>query len=261
MPNVTLAKVRLHYRIDGDPDAPPLLLSNSLGTALGMWEPQMAVLSSRFRVIRYDSRGHGRSEAPRGPYTIDDLGRDALGLLDVLKVERAHFCGLSTGGAVGLWLGVNAADRIDRLVVANTGAKIGTTDLWNARIAAVERDGTASIAKAVLMRWLPPAMIEQPTPIVAELRRTFEATSAQGYAASCAAVRDLDLRRAIHRIRAPTLVIAGSDDHPAPPEDGRFIAAEIRDARYVELQAAHLSNIQASSAFTRAVVDFLNERR
>ena len=261
MPYATLPAVRLNYRIDGDANARALLLSNSLGTALEMWEPQMPVLSSRFRVIRYDSRGHGRSEAPRGPYTIDDFGRDAVGLLDALKIERAHFCGLSLGGAVGLWLGVHAAERIGRLVVANTGAKIGTVDAWNARIAAVERDGTASVAKAVLGRWLPPAMLEQPTPIVTALRRTFESTSSSGYAASCAAVRDLDLRRVIHRIHAPTLVIAGTEDHVTTQDDARAIADEIRGARVVELQAAHLSNIQASAAFTQAVVEFLNERR
>jgi 3-oxoadipate enol-lactonase len=261
MPFATLGHLHLHYRVDGDPNDPVLLLSNSLGATLEMWEPQMASLAPRFRVVRYDSRGHGQSDVPRGPYSIDDLGQDALRLLDALRVERAHFCGLSMGGAVGLWLGVNAPERIDRLVVANTGAKIGTTEMWNARIEAVRRGGTASIASAVLSRWFPHALMEQPTPIVARLRATFERTSTEGYASSCAAVRDLDLRRLVHRIHAPTLVIAGSEDLSTPPSDGRFIADEIRGAQYVELPATHLSNIHTASAFTQTLLQFLTGRR
>jgi 3-oxoadipate enol-lactonase len=254
-----VGRVHLHYRIDGDSAGPPLVLSNSLGAALEMWEPQMAALA-RFRVVRYDSRGHGQSDVPRGPYSIDDFGNDVLGLLDTLGIERAHFCGLSMGGAIGLWLGVNAPERIDRLVVANTGAKIGNADSWNGRIDAVRRDGMASIAPAVLSRWFSHASMAQPTPLVAKLRKTFEATSSDGYASACAAVRDLDLRRVVHRIHVPTLVITGSEDVSTPPADGRFLAEHIRGARYVELEAPHLSNIQAASAFTQALLHFLTER-
>ena len=260
MPFAQLADVRLHYRIDGDAASPPLLLSNSLGTSLEMWEPQMPTLASRFRVVRYDSRGHGRSEAPHGPYTIDLLAQDALGLLDALAVPAAHFCGLSMGGMVGMWLGVNAPQRLDRLVLANTGAKIGTADIWNARIDAVRKGGTAAVAPAVLARWFSPQEVEHPTPMITQLRATFEATSTEGYVASCAAVRDMDQRRALHRIHVPTLVIAGTEDHVTTSGDARFIVDEIRNARYVELPAAHLSNIQAASAFTQALVQFLAGR-
>jgi len=260
MPFAQLSDVRLHYRLDGDASSPPLLLSNSLGTSLEMWEPQMAALAGRFRVVRYDSRGHGRSEATRGPYTIEMLGQDARSLLDALAIPRTHFCGLSMGGMVGMWLGVNAPDRIDRLVLANTGAKIGTADLWNARIDAVRRGGTAAVAAAVLKRWFSPQLLEQPTPVIAQLRATFEATSAEGYVASCAAVRDMDQRHTLHRIHAPTMVIAGAEDRVTTPSDARFIVDEIRNARYVELQASHLSNIQAAPAFTQALVQFLTNR-
>jgi 3-oxoadipate enol-lactonase len=260
MPFARVGRVHLHYRINSDSAGPPLVLSNSLGAALEMWEPQMAALASRFRVVRYDSRGHGQSDVPRGPYSIDDLGNDVLGLLDTIGIDRAHFCGLSMGGAIGLWLGVNAPERIDRLVVANTGAKIGNAESWNARIDAVRRDGMASIASAVLSRWFSRALLEQPTPLVAKLRRTFEATSSDGYASACAAVRDFDLRRVVHRIHVPTLVIAGSQDVSTPAADARFLAEEIRGARYVELEAPHLSNIQAASAFTQALLHFLIER-
>lgn len=260
MPYAQLPGVRLHYRIDGDAGAPPLLLSNSLGTALEMWEPQMAVLAARFRVVRYDSRGHGRSEATRGPYSIEMLAQDAVALLDALAIPRAHLCGLSMGGMVGIWLGVNAPEHVDRLVLANTGAKIGTAELWNARIDAVRKGGTAAVAPAILARWFSPALLERPTPMIARLRATFEATSSEGYAASCAAVRDMDQRHTLHRIHAPTMVIAGTEDPVTTPGDCRFIADQIHDARYLELPASHLSNIQAAPAFTQALVQFLSGR-
>src|SRR4051794_35018029 len=234
MPFAQLPDVCLHYRMDGDAGAPPLLLSNSLGTSLEMWEPQIGVLEARFHVIRYDSRGHGRSEVTRGPYSIDTLAQDALGLLDALAISRAHVCGLSMGGVVAMWLGINAPEHVDRLVLANTAAKIGTAEQWNARIDAVRKGGTASIAQAVLSRWFTPAMIEQPTPIVSQMRATFERTSSDGYAACCAAVRDMDLRYSLGRIHRPTLVIAGTDDLATPPSDARYLADHIDKARYVE---------------------------
>ena len=260
MPFAPLADVRLHYRVDGDAGAPPLLLCNSLGTSLEMWEPQMAALAARFRVVRYDSRGHGRSQVTRPPYSIEMLAQDALALLDALAIPRAHFCGLSMGGVVGMWLGCHAPDRIDRLVLANTGAKIGTAEMWDARIHAVRKGGMRAIAGAVLGRFFSPQLIEQPTPMVAQVRATLEATSTEGYVASCAAVRDADLRRSLARIRAPVLVITGSGDLSTPPADGRFIADQIAGARLLELPATHLSNIQAAPAFTQALVQFLTGR-
>jgi 3-oxoadipate enol-lactonase len=260
MPTARLADVTLNYQIDGGEAAPPLLLSNSLGTSLEMWEPQMPALAGRFRVIRYDSRGHGRSTVSPGPYTIEQVANDALGLLDVLAIPRAHFCGLSMGGMVGMWLGIHAPQRIDRLVLANTAAKIGTADMWNARIDAVRKGGMASIASAVLARWFSSQLLEAPTPIISRIRVTLEGLSTEGYTASCAAVRDMDQRHLVSRIRAPTLVIAGTEDHATPAEDGRFIADHVPNGRYVELPAAHLSNVQAASAFTQALMQFLTGR-
>jgi 3-oxoadipate enol-lactonase len=260
MPFVDIVDARIHYRIDGEDSAPPLVLSNSLGAALEMWEPQLAPFSARFRVIRYDTRGHGESSAPSGAYTIERLGRDVVALLDALSIPHAHFCGLSMGGATGIWLGIHAPERIDRLVLANTAAKIGTADMWNARIDAVRKGGTASIAPAVLARWFTPALLDSPTPLVARMRATFERTSADGYAACCAAVRDTDLRFVLGRIHRPTLVIAGSEDTSTPPHDGRYLSDHIANARYVELQAPHLSNVQAATAFTQAVMQFLAHR-
>jgi 3-oxoadipate enol-lactonase len=165
------------------------------------------------------------------------------------------------GGMVGMWLGINAPQRIDRLVLANTAAKIGTAELWNARIEAVHHGGMASIASAVLARWFSPPLLEAPTPIITRMRATFEAVSPEGYTASCAAVRDMDQRHLVSRIRAPTLVIVGTDDFATPAADGRYVAEHIPNARYVELPAAHLSNVQAAPAFTQALLSFLTGRK
>lgn len=253
----TIDGARIRYRLEGPAGAPFLVLSNSLGTNLDMWEPQLAALTQRFRVLRYDSRGHGLSAVTPGPYSIDRLARDVVALFDQLKIDRAHFCGLSMGGMVGMWIAINAPQRVDRLVLANTAAKIGTAEMWNARIDAVRKGGTASIAPAVLARWFTPALLDTPTPMIAQVRATFERMSADGYAACCAAVRDTDQRHTLGRIHAPTLVIAGSDDLSTPADDGRYTAEHVPSARYVELPATHLSNIQAAPAFTQALMQFL----
>ena len=226
-----------------------------------MWEPQLVSLAACFRVIRYDTRGHGDSEVTPGPYSIAMLAGDALALLDALSVPRAHFCGVSMGGMIGMWIGVHTPDRLDRLILANTAARIGNADMYDARIDAVRKGGTAAVASGVFTRWFTPALPEQPTPIVSKLRATFERTSAEGYAACCAAVRDMDERNALSRIRAPTLVIAGSQDLATPPADGRYVAERVPGARYVELPAAHLSNVEAAPAFTQALLQFLSARK
>ncbi len=255
---IDLAGTRLHYRIDGPAGAPALVLSNSLGTDLHMWDPQVPELARMFRVLRYDTRGHGQSGATPGPYSVEQLGRDVLGLMDGVGMERAHFCGLSLGGMTGMWLAVHAGYRIDRLVLANTAARIGTPDAYNTRIEKVRAAGMMPIAPAVLERWFTPAFIAQHADAVAPVRTTLEGIAPEGYIGGCAAVRDMDLREAIARITRPTLVIAGTHDLATPPADGRFIAEHIPGARYVELPAAHLSNIEAAARFTAAVLDFLD---
>ncbi len=159
MPFADVAGAQLHYRFDGAEDAPVVMLSNSLGTNLSMWDGQLPALARRYRVLRYDSRGHGQSAATPGPYTIEQLARDALGLLDSLDLVQVSFCGLSMGGMVGQWLGANAAQRVSRLVLCNTAARIGTAEIWNARIDAVNRDGMAAIVEGVVARWYSPSFI------------------------------------------------------------------------------------------------------
>jgi len=258
MPFADVSGAQLHYRFDGRADAPVLMLSNSLGTNLEMWAPQIDALAARYRVLRYDSRGHGQSAVTPGPYDIPLLARDALGLLDALRVDRAMFCGLSMGGMVGQWLGANVPHRLARLVLANTAGQIGTADVWNARIDAVAHGGMAAIAEAVIGRWYTPAFVAADPAAIERTRRMLLASPAMGYIASCAAVRDMDQRASAGRIAVPTLVISGADDPATPPSAGRFLAENIPGARYVELAASHLSNVEAAAAFTAAVTEFLD---
>lgn len=194
MPFAEIDGGRIHYRIDGDAGAPVLMLSNSLGTDLSMWQRQAAQLSSSFRVLRYDSRGHGRSFVTVGPYNVERLARDVLELLDQLALSRVHFCGLSLGGMVGMWLGANAPERVDRLVLANTAAHLPPAEAWDARIRAVEQGGMAGVADTVIGRWFTPAFLGRKSDDVDRARQTLLATSPVGYTACCAAIRDMDQR-------------------------------------------------------------------
>ena len=249
---------RIHYRIDGEASAPVVVLSNSLGTDLAMWDSQVAALSRDFRVVRYDTRGHGRSTATPGPYSVERLGRDAIALLDRLEIQQAHFCGLSLGGITGMWLGIHAPNRLKRLVLANTAARIGPPENWNARIAKVQAGGMGAISQAVLERWFTADFIAETPATLTAMRQMMERTPAEGYIACCAAIRDMDQRDAIAAIGAPTLVIAGTQDVATPAADGRFLAERIKGSSYVELDAAHLSNIEAAPAFTAALLAFLD---
>ena len=258
MPILNSGESRIHYSLDGQGAGPVLMFSNSLGADFFMWEPQAAEFQKNFRVLRYDTRGHGQSSSTPGPYSIEQLGKDVLALLDSLHLERVHFCGLSMGGMIGMWLGVNAPERLNHLVLCNTGAKIGTAETWKARIEAVQKNGMKSIAPAVVERWFTPAFRRKAPEIIASILKMIEETNPEGYAACCAAVRDFDCREQLGQIRAPTLVIAGTHDPATPPADGRFISQEIPGARYVELDAAHLSNIEAQDRFTSELAAFLN---
>ncbi|UIF90786.1 3-oxoadipate enol-lactonase [Cupriavidus sp. UYPR2.512] len=257
MPYADLANVRLHYRLDGAEHLPVLVLSNSLGTSFSMWEPQVAAFSQHFRVLRYDTRGHGESSVPAGPYSIAQLGGDVIALLDHLGIGEASFCGLSMGGITGMWLALNHGQRLQKLVLCNTAAYIGPPENWTNRAAAVERDGVASIAAAVVEKWITPPYAAAHPGLVASLRAMLSASPAAGYAANCLAVRDADLRAEIEKIATPTLVIAGSGDLPTPPRDGVFLAQTIPGAHYVELEAAHISNLEQAEAFSKVVLDFL----
>ncbi|MCJ8204322.1 3-oxoadipate enol-lactonase [Pseudomonas sp. RGM2987] len=257
---VKLAEGELNYRFDGPQDAPVLVLSNSLGTNLHMWDEQVAAFSEHFRVLRFDTRGHGGSLVTEGPYSIEQLGGDVLAMLDALDIDRVHFCGLSMGGLIGQWLGINAGERLHKLVVCNTAAKIGDPSVWNPRIETVLRDGQAAMVAlrdASIARWFTPDFAEAHPEQAKKITDMLAATSPQGYAANCAAVRDADFREQLSSIRVPLLVIAGTEDAVTPPSGGHFIQERVSGAQYAEFRAAHLSNVQAGAAFSARVLDFL----
>ena len=257
MPQMISDDASIHYRLDGPATAPVLVMSNSLGTTLDMWGPQLQALAAHFRVLRYDTRGHGGSTAGPGPYSIAQLGGDVVRLLDHLGITRAHLCGLSMGGITAMWVALHHPERVRRLVLCNTAAWIGPASNWTERVEKVRAEGMAPIAAAVVSRWLTPARADAHPEQVGALRSMLRSTPAAGYIANCIAVRDSDLRGEVAGIKAQTLVIAGSGDMPTPPADGRFLANAIPDCRYVELDAAHLSNQEQPEAFNAAVLQFL----
>ena len=258
MAHIRIGDEHFNVAVDGPREAPVLMLSNSLGSDLRMWDPQMPELTKVFRVIRYDSRGHGASPADEGPYSIEKLGRDALAILDKLGVEKAHWVGLSKGGMVGQWLLANAPGRIVRAVLANTSAYMGAAaDVWNARANAAREQGMLSLVDGTLQRWFTPEFRAKNPEIMEKIGDMIARTPAHGYAACCLAIRDMDQRQSIRSIRKPVLVIVGAHDPAATPGDGRLIAASIPGARVVELDAAHMSNVEKAEDFTKAVLAFL----
>ena len=258
MPFIDVHGVCLRYRLEGKPGAPVIVFSNSLGTNLSMWESQVSALRGDFRILRYDTRGHGLSGVAPGPYTQEQLGSDILALMNAIEIPRAHFCGLSMGGQVGIWLGANAPQRFARLVLCDTAAHIGNPEIWNARIAAIRAGGMPAIVSGTIERWFTPRFIAQAPEVVASVRRMILDTPPQGYIACCEAIRDADFTEEASRVNAPTLVISGTHDPATPPAQGRLLASLIRGARYLEFDASHLSNIEAASPFISAVRDFLS---
>lgn len=248
---------RIAYRFDGPAGAPVLLLSNSLGTDMAMWAPQMAAFSERFRVLRYDSRGHGGSDAPPGAYSLDRLGRDVIELLDTLGIKAVDFCGLSLGGMIGQWLGIRAPERVRRLILANTSSYMGPPAGWDARIATVMTQGMPPLAEASVERWFTAAFNETATLAIAPIVTTLLATDPAGYAGACAAIRDMDMRRTVQLIQRPALVIGGSLDLSTPPPHSEALVKTIPGSRLCMMGAAHLSNVEAPEPFTDAVMDFL----
>jgi 3-oxoadipate enol-lactonase len=262
MPLVDLNNARIYYDLKGSGDLPVLVLSNSLGTNCNMWNEQLAEFSKNFRILRYDTRGHGQSSVAPGRYTIKGLALDLVELLDHLELSRVYFCGLSMGGMTGMWIGMHAPQRLHKIVLCNTALKIGTSEGWNSRMEAVRNHGLPPIAPAVLDRWFTPAFRLSFPHAVEFARQMLVSVAAEGYIACCGAIRDADFRGAgpdgsIAGIRVPTLVVSGAHDPVTTPADARAIADGIPGAQWVELQAAHLSNIEAASAFSMEVGRFL----
>lgn len=257
MPTAETREVMLHYELSGNPHGELLVLGNSIGSNLHMWDKVVPIFESTFRVLRFDTRGHGKSGAPPGPYTLEQLGRDVLSLLDSLQIDRVNFCGLSLGGMVAMWLGIHAPEHVRRLVMANTGAQIGTRELWDQRIATVQRSGMRELADATLPRWFTPGYREKHTEEMEGIRRMIAATNPVGYLACCGVLRDSDLRAEIGEIAVPCLVITGKHDPATPPEDGLSLTKLLRSSHYSELDASHLSAWERAAQFGSEVVAFL----
>jgi 3-oxoadipate enol-lactonase len=259
MPHVEANGIRIYYELSGPADAPVVMLSNSLGTRLEMWDPQMPALAGRYRVLRYDSRGHGRSDAPPGPYSMAMLADDARALLDALGIAHVHFCGLSKGGMVGQWLGTHHGDRLSSLVLCATASRLGPAELWDQRIEQSAKEGMAALVDGVTERWFTAGYRATQRPEVEQVRAMILATSPQGYGACCAAIRDMDQSEAIRAIRTPTLVVAGADDPATTIDVMRDLHERIPGARFVEIaQAAHLLNIEQADRFNRTLTSFLD---
>lgn len=259
MPLASLPGVTLNYQIDGPESAPWLVLCNSLGTDLSMWSPQVAELSTRFRLLRYDRRGHGASSVPAGGYGMAVLGGDVVALMDHLGIARAHFCGLSIGGLTGQWLGLTAPQRVEKLVLCCTGAKIGSAESWSERSALVRDQGMAAVAAVTIGRWFTPEFVALAPEPVSAVRRVLESTAAQGYLGCIQALIEADFRAQLPSLRLPLMTLAGQADPVTPPSSLEAIAQAVPGARSVLVPGAHLCNIESPAAFNAALIGFLQE--
>jgi 3-oxoadipate enol-lactonase len=257
MPEINADGCSIHVEVEGPANAPALMLSNSLGTSLHMWDDQVAPLTKHFRLVRYDRRGHGRSGVPKGPYTIERLGRDVLAVLDALGIAQVHWCGLSMGGMVGQWLGAHAGSRIGKLILSNTTSYFPDKAIWAERIALARTKGVAALADGTMERWFTKGFRDRSPDAVARIKAMFVKTDVEGYVGCVEALRDMDLRPLLPRIKAPTLVIAGRHDAGTPVDVNEFIKDHIAGARLAILDAAHLANVELPQAYANTVLDFL----
>jgi len=258
LPFATVDNIRLFYRLEGKADGPVLVLSHSIGTDHGMWAPQVEDLLPYFQVLRFDTRGHGASDAPKGEYPVERLGRDVIGLVDELNISKFAFCGLSLGGAIGQWLALNAPDRVSGLVLANTSPQFGPRTNWESRMQTVSEKGMAGIAEIVMPRFFSSETLARGDVYANAVKSVLLGTSPIGYWGCCAALRDFDATQSLGKIRIPTLVIAGDRDVSTPWEGhGQLLAHNIPSARALRLVAAHLSNLERPRSFTVALLDFL----
>jgi 3-oxoadipate enol-lactonase len=260
MPVVNANGCPIHVEVEGPQAAPVLMLSNSLGTTLHMWDDQIGPFSNAFRVVRYDRRGHGKSGLPQGPYSMELLARDALAILDALGIEKANWCGLSMGGMEGMWLGANAPHRIERMVLSNTSSYFPDKKGWNDRLALVKEKGVPAFAAPNMERWFTKGFRERNPQAIGRISKMFAATPLDGYLNCGMAVRDMDHRAMLPQIKVPTLVIIGRHDPATTPEAGEYLYRTISGSEHFMIDAAHISNVEAPQQFNHAVLDFLRRR-
>jgi len=257
MPTVSSSGATIAYEAHGDASAPVLLFLNSIGSTRALWDRQRRAFGDTYRVIQYDARGHGQSSVPPGPYSIAQLGQDALAVLDAESIAAAHMCGLSLGGITALWIAVYAPDRVRSLVMANTGARIGSAEFWDARMALVRERGMAAVADIAIPNWFTEGFRTREPETVQRFRDDIESTAADGYLGCCAAMREEDLRDSLPSVRCPVLAIAGAVDRSTPPELLHLVHERLPLSRLVTLEAAHISNVEQEAAFNAALSTFL----
>ena len=258
MPTFTSNQASINYQTFGDHTKPALIFSNSLGTQFSMWQPQLDALKKDFYMICYDTRGHGQSSAPQGPYSIELLGEDVIHLMDHLHIDKANFCGISMGGLTGQWLAINHPERFEHVIVANTAAQIGQEQAWKDRASLVRENGLEPIASTAATRWFTEGFIKKNAKIVDQLSHNLAQGSPEGYASCCEALGVADLRDQIQGINIPVLVIAGSKDPVTTVKDGQYMVNKIRSSALLEIDASHISNIEDAKAFNQAIYDFVS---
>jgi 3-oxoadipate enol-lactonase / 4-carboxymuconolactone decarboxylase len=258
LPFATIHNARMFYRMHGNTGLPVLILSHSISTDHAMWDLQVENLLPHFQILRYDTRGHGASEATAGEYSIEMLGKDILALADALKISQFAFCGLSLGGAIGQWAAVHAPERVTSLVLANTSPQFVPRTNWETRIAAVLKGGMSAVVDVAMQRFFSPDTFSKQNPHAASIRSVFLGTDPVGYLGCCAALRDMNHGDILRQIKVPTLVISGDHDVATPwSGHGERLAQEIPRAKALHLEAAHLSNIERPHSFTTALLEFL----
>ena len=257
MPTFNSNGAQINYQTFGNVDKPAIIFSNSLGTNYEMWQPQINHFQNDFFVICYDTRGHGASSAPKGPYALEQLGQDVVNLLDHLNVEKAVFCGISMGGLTGQWLAIHKAKHFNKVIVCNTAAKIGQEQAWNERAALVREQGLQPIASTAAGRWFTEKFIQDNAAEVEKLQNGLAAGSAEGYASCCEALAKADLCEQLKDIAVPVLVVAGQQDPVTTVADGQFMVNQIKNSALFEINASHISNIECPDEFNQAVQQFI----
>lgn len=258
MPIFEKKDVTINYETFGNKDKPALIFSNSLGTTYHMWQPQIDALRNDYFVICYDTRGHGKSSAPSGPYSFDQLGQDVINLLDYLNIDKAFFCGISMGGITGQWLAIHYPDRFYHFMLCNTAAKIGNEAAWTARAQLVREQGLAPIASTAASRWFTADFINTHPDVVKALSNVLASGSAEGYASCCEALAGADTREQLKNIRAPITVLAGSEDPVTTITDGQYMVDHTPNATLAIIKASHISNIEKPDTFNQFVRQYLS---
>jgi 3-oxoadipate enol-lactonase len=257
MPIIQSNGCPINVVVEGPESAPVLMLSNSLGTTHAMWQPQLEAFKQHFRLVRFDRRGHGGSGAPKGPYTMEALARDALAVLDGLGLKKVNWCGLSMGGMEGMWLGANAPERFERMVLCNTCAQFPDRKIWDDRLRFARENGLAALVGANMERWFTKDFREREPKTIAWITEMFLTTPLEGYIGCGEAVRDMDHRALLPSIKVPTLVIAGRHDPATTLQAGEYLRDHIPGVAFKVLEAAHISNVEQPAAFSNAVLEFL----